>query len=144
MLYYAPFQLLCQGQIFLPGLILLLEVFYVRLRDLDEEDAIDDVEHVEHAAHAWWLDLDGRQAALGLALVDIVHLLLQHHRLLGQVSQALARLPGLVMFIAQLGLVDRERLLLVGQGRPEVAHATLGPCNQVVAHSNLQAPETKR
>ena len=82
MLYYAPLQLLCQGQIFLPSLVLLLEVFYVRLRDLDEEDAVDDVEHVEHTAHAWWLDLDGGQAALGLALVDVVHLLLKHHRLL--------------------------------------------------------------
>ena len=128
----------------MPRLVLLFEVFDICLRDLDEEDAVDDVEHVQNAAHAGRLYLDGRQAALGLALVDVVHLLLQHHRLLSQVSQALAGLPGLVMFIAQLGLVDRERLLLVGQGRPEVAHATLGPCNQVVAHSNLQAPETKR
>ena len=83
----------------MPGLILLLEVFDISLGDLDEEDAVDDVEHVEHAAHAWRLDLDGGQPALGLSLVDVVHLLLEHHCLLGQVPQALPRLSCLVVLL---------------------------------------------
>ena len=80
----SPLDLLGEGQVLLPGLVLLLEVLYVGLADLedenedeedngektdlDEEDAVDDVEHVEDAAHARRLDLDGRQASLGPAL----------------------------------------------------------------------------
>ena len=56
------------------------------MRDL----TVDDVEHVQDAAHAGRLDLYGGQASLGLALVQVIHLLLQHHSLLCQVSQALS------------------------------------------------------
>ena len=80
----SPLDLLGEGQVLLPSLVLLLEVLDVGLADLedtdeddeddaaetdlDEEDAVDDVEHVEDAAHAGRLDLDGRQARLGPAL----------------------------------------------------------------------------
>ena len=76
--------------------------------------------------------------ALSLSLVDVVHLLLQHHRLLRQVLQALPRLICLVVLLTKWGLVDGERLLLVGQRRPEVPHAALGAGHQMVASSNLQ------
>ena len=105
------------------------------MRDL----TVDDVEHVQDAAHAGRLDLYGGQTRLGLPLVQVIHLLLQHHGLLSQVPQTLPRFPGLVMFLSKLSLVDGERLLLVGQRRPEVSHAALSPGHQVVANCNLQA-----
>ena len=105
------------------------------MRDL----TVDDVEHVQDAAHAGRLYLYGGQPRLGLALVQVIHLLLQHHGLLSQVPQTLPRFPGLVMFLSKLSLVDGERLLLVGQRRPEVSHAALSPGHQVVANCNLQA-----
>jgi len=43
------------------------------------------------------------------------------------------------MLLPELSLVDGERLLLIGQRRPEVTHATLGSGHQMVAYSNLQA-----
>ena len=52
--------------------------------------------------------------------------------------QALPGLLGLVVLVTQLGLVDGEGLLLVGEGRPEVSHAALCPGHQVVAHRHLQ------
>ena len=117
-----------------------LEIFNVLLADLHKEDSIDDVEHVKDAAHRRRLDLDGRQGrGLGLARVDLVHLLLEDDGLLSQVLEALGRLLGLVVVIAQLSLVDGERLLLILQRRPEVAHAALGPGHQVIRDGNLQA-----
>ena len=104
------------------------------MRDL----TVDDVEHVQDAAHAGRLDLYGGQAGLGLALVQVIHLLLQHHGLLGEVLQTLPGLLGLVVLVTQLGLVDGEGLLLVGEGRPEVSHAALGPSHQVIRNSDLQ------
>ena len=115
-----------------------LSVVYL-LRNLNEENSVDDVEHVKDTTHAWRLNLNRGQAAFCLALVDVVHLLLQHHGLLSQVPQTLPRFPGLVMFLSKLSLVDGERLLLVGQRRPEVSHAALSPGHQVVANCNLQA-----
>ena len=88
---------------------------------------VDDVEHVQDTAHAGGLDLDGRQSSLGFALVQVIHFLLENYGLLCEVLQTLARLLGLLVFITELRLVDGECLLLIGEGRPEVTHAALGP-----------------
>ena len=103
----------------LPLLELLLDAVDVLLADLDEEDSVDDVEVVQHASHLRGLDLDGWQGGLGLAGVDLVHLLLEHDGLLRQVLEALGRFPGLVVVVTQLRAVDGVRLLLVLKGRPE-------------------------
>ena len=66
------------------------------------------------------IDMNKLYTALQSHLINVVHFLLQHHRLLSQVSQTLARLFCLVVLIAQLGFVDCERFLLIGQGRSKI------------------------
>lgn len=107
--------------------------------------------------------MNRRQTRRQLAVrVDVVHLLLQDDRLLGQVAQTLGRFLGLFVGLTQLLiarkklfkiyfftwprtvqrthllLVDGVRFLLVVQRRPEVAHAALCPRHQVVADGHLQ------
>lgn len=66
---------------FLAFLELLLDAIDVLLADLNEEDAVDDVQVVEDRPHRRRLDLDRRERGLRLAGVDLVHLLLEDHRL---------------------------------------------------------------
>lgn len=81
--------------------------------DLHEEYAVDEVEHVDDGGHGGRLDVQRRGVRVS-ARVRLRQPLLQHHRLLREVAQALRRLARLLVLLAELRNV--HELVVTGQG----------------------------
>lgn len=92
------------GQILqLSFLYLSFELLDVLRADLHEEYTVDEVEHVDDGGHAGRLDVQRRVVRVVRgARVRLRQPLLQHHRLLRQVTETLRRLARLLVLLAQL------------------------------------------
>lgn len=127
------------------------------LPNLHKNNSVDSVEHVQNASHWRRLNVDWRQSRGQLSIrVNVVHLLLEHNSLLGQMSETLWRLLCFVVSLAKLKneftvcfylkwtvsshllLINCISFLFTVQRWTEVSHTALCACDEMIADGNLQ------